>query len=129
MKWAKVEMEDSKSSYMIFVTRHAQERFEQRFYNGDNPYSMILALFRKSKGVSAFLNNPGLLQHFYDKYGYDRKHFFVYKKRVLFVCHKSDNKINILTCMRSPFWANGPQKFREIHKKNKFQGYEIESVA
>jgi hypothetical protein len=111
----KVEMDGSTRKYTVVLTRHAKERFSQRFSDGSgaDQTENILSVFSRSKETAAFLNKPSLLQHFYDTYGYERKHFYVYRNAVLFVCDKRGGMVVVLTCMRPPLWAAKTQKYRK----------------
>jgi len=115
MNGYEIEMENSVNKYIVVITKHANERFAQRFANHstEDQTHNILDLFKKSKETAGFLNKSGLLQYFYDTYGYERKYFYIYKNVVLFVCDKKDNIIHILTCMKSPLWAVKPRKYRK----------------
>ncbi|MFA5366111.1 MAG: hypothetical protein WC325_13095 [Candidatus Bathyarchaeia archaeon] len=118
MNGYRVEMENSISKYTVVITKHAKERFAQRFANNstEDQTSNILSVFSRSKETSGFLNNHRLLQYFYDTYGYKRKFFYIYRNTILFVCEKKGNLIYILTCMKSPLWAIKPKKYRSKNK-------------
>ena len=88
----------------ITVTRHANERFRQRFRlkfpkytsNPHDTESIIIAQVRRARHLTDWKNSPFYLNRVSTQYGADTEIY--HKDGVYYVCRKTGNGLVVLTC-------------------------------
>jgi len=110
----------------IHFTRHAIERFKERFYTECKNKTdaevrrEMYTLVCDSKADRSFINNTGYMVQIHNKYGYDLDFEFLRHENIIFVAKKDRaNRKIVLTCYPPDNKVFGKRvKFKKKKKKS-----------
>ena len=139
-------------SYDFVITKHARERFVERFSNERSKFihlsrcrnsscnvcreltydlceivfqnrkkwdSIICAKLHDAEEIKVFHNNSEFMAMMYERYGYERFHFFC-ESDILFITKESEDGNVVLTCMDINNPVNNSMILADFIKRPKF---------
>ena len=100
----------------VIVTKHAVERFNQRF-RGNHDHWGLLNIINHSEESRSIYNDLTFMMSIYERYGYDTKYKFFVKDSAVFVGIVEDDKVFIVTTI-----SNKSGKYGRTVQQPKFKG-------